>query len=232
MTEAGNVLLFIDELHTIIGAGGAEGAIDASNILKPSLARGEIQLIGATTLEEYRKYIEKDAALERRFQPVTVEEPTEEQAIEILKGLRERYEKHHHVQISDAGIEAAVKLSARYIADRYLPDKAIDLMDEASSKVRLGGFKMPEKISELERKIAQLEDDMETALMEQRFEDAGAIRKEKEAARKKYEKQVEKYHRDADKKKLVVGENEIAEIVSDWTKIPVKRCSSPNMKVR
>lgn len=223
VTEAGNVLLFIDELHTIIGAGGAEGAIDASNILKPSLARGEIQLIGATTLEEYRKYIEKDAALERRFQPVTVEEPTEEQAIEILKGLRERYEKHHHVQISDAGIEAAVKLSARYIADRYLPDKAIDLMDEASSKVRLGGFKMPEKISELERKIAQLEDDMETALMEQRFEDAGAIRKEKEAARKKYEKQVEKYHRDADKKKLVVGENEIAEIVSDWTKIPVKR---------
>ena len=223
VTEAGNVLLFIDELHTIIGAGGAEGAIDASNILKPSLARGEIQLIGATTLEEYRKYIEKDAALERRFQPVTVEEPTEEQAIEILKGLRERYEKHHHVQISDAGIEAAVKLSARYITDRYLPDKAIDLMDEASSKVRLGGFKMPEKISELERKIAQLEDNMETALMEQRFEDAGAIRKEKEAARKKYEKQVEKYHRDADKKKLVVGENEIAEIVSDWTKIPVKR---------
>jgi ATP-dependent Clp protease ATP-binding subunit ClpC len=223
VAEAGNVLLFIDELHTIIGAGGAEGAIDASNILKPSLARGEIQLIGATTLEEYRKYIEKDAALERRFQPVTVEEPTEEQAIEILKGLRERYEKHHHVQITDAGIEAAVKLSARYIADRYLPDKAIDLMDEASSKVRLGGFKMPEKISELERKAAQLEDDMETALMEQRFEDAGAIRKEKEAARKKYEKQVEKYHRDADKKKLVVGENEIAEIVSDWTKIPVKR---------
>lgn len=223
VTEAGNVLLFIDELHTIIGAGGAEGAIDASNILKPSLARGEIQLIGATTLEEYRKYIEKDAALERRFQPVTVEEPTEEQAIEILKGLRERYEKHHHVQISDAGIEAAVKLSIRYIADRYLPDKAIDLMDEASSKVRLGGFKMPEKISELERKAAQLEDDMETALMEQRFEDAGAIRKEKEAVRKKYEKQVEKYHRDADKKKLVVGENEIAEIVSDWTKIPVKR---------
>lgn len=223
VTEAGNVLLFIDELHTIIGAGGAEGAIDASNILKPSLARGEIQLIGATTLEEYRKYIEKDAALERRFQPVTVEEPTEEQAIEILKGLRERYEKHHHVQITDAGIEAAVKLSIRYIADRYLPDKAIDLMDEASSKVRLGGFKMPEKISELERKVAQLEDDMETALMEQRFEDAGAIRKEKEAARKKYEKQVEKYHRDADKKKLVVGENEIAEIVSDWTKIPVKR---------
>lgn len=223
VTEAGNVLLFIDELHTIIGAGGAEGAIDASNILKPSLARGEIQLIGATTLEEYRKYIEKDAALERRFQPVTVEEPTEEQAIEILKGLRERYEKHHHVQITDAGIEAAVKLSIRYIADRYLPDKGIDLMDEASSKVRLGGFKMPEKIGELERKAAQLEDDMETALMEQRFEDAGAIRKEKEAVRKKYEKQVEKYHRDADKKKLVVGENEIAEIVSDWTKIPVKR---------
>ena len=223
VTEAGNVLLFIDELHTIIGAGGAEGAIDASNILKPSLARGEIQLIGATTLEEYRKYIEKDAALERRFQPVTVEEPTEEQAIEILKGLRERYEKHHHVQITDAGIEAAVKLSIRYIADRYLPDKAIDLMDEASSKVRLGGFKIPEKIGELERKVAQLEDNMETALMEQRFEDAGAIRKEKEAVQKKYEKQVEKYHRDADKKKLVVGENEIAEIVSDWTKIPVKR---------
>ncbi len=221
--QAGNVLLFIDELHTIIGAGGAEGAIDASNILKPSLARGEIQLIGATTIEEYRKYIEKDAALERRFQPVNVEEPTTEQAIHILQGLRKEYEKHHHVVITDEGIEAAVTMSARYINDRFLPDKAIDLMDEAASKVRLDGFRMPPNIRELESQIAQLEEDLETALKEQRFTDASEAKKNKAAAEEKHEKLVSKYHRDADKKKLSVGENEIAEVVSGWTKIPVKK---------
>lgn len=221
--SAGNVLLFIDELHTIIGAGGAEGAIDASNILKPSLARGEIQLIGATTLEEYRKYIEKDAALERRFQPVRVEEPTEEQAVEILKGLRGSYERHHHVKITDEGIEAAVKMSSRYITDRFLPDKAIDLMDEAASKVRLGGFQTPHKIGELEQEIAELEHELEQALMEQRFQDAKAAKEEKAQLVKKHEKLVAKYHKDASRRALVVGEQEIAGVVSDWTKIPVKR---------
>lgn len=223
VTNAGNILLFIDELHTIIGAGGAEGAIDASNILKPSLARGEIQLIGATTIEEYRKYIEKDAALERRFQPVTVEEPTEEQAIAILKGLRMNYEQHHKVQITDEGIETAVKMSARYIMDRYLPDKAIDLMDEAASKVRLGSFKMPEKITELEQEIDRLEQELEDALAKQQFEEAGKLKSKRAEAQKRHEKIVAKYHKDADKKKPVVGENEIAEVVSEWTKIPVKR---------
>lgn len=221
--QAGNILLFIDELHTIIGAGGAEGAIDASNILKPSLARGEIQLIGATTIEEYRKYIEKDAALERRFQPVNVEEPTEEQAIGILQGLRPEYEKHHHVVITDEGIEAAVKMSARYINDRFLPDKAIDLMDEAASKVRLNGFKMPANIHELEQRIKQEQEELETALKEQHFAEASEAKKRKAEAENKYEKLVAKYHRDAEKKKLLVGENEIAEVVSGWTKIPVKK---------
>ena len=220
---AGNILLFIDELHTIIGAGGAEGAIDASNILKPSLARGEIQLIGATTIEEYRKYIEKDAALERRFQPVNVEEPTKEQTVSILKGLRNRYEKHHHVTITDEGINAAVELSTRYINDRFLPDKAIDLMDEASARVRLTGFKTPEHIMELETDIRNMEQDLEKALMDQKFEEASGIKKEKENLEKKYEKAIKKYHKDAEKKQLLVGENEIAEVVADWTKIPVKK---------
>ncbi len=223
VTGAGNILLFIDELHTIIGAGGAEGAIDASNILKPSMARGEIQIIGATTLEEYRKYVEKDAALERRFQPVTVEEPDEQQAIAILQGLRKEYEKHHHVIITDEGIEAAVKMSARYINDRFLPDKAIDLMDEAASKVRLDGFTMPENIRELEGCIEDYREQIETALKEGRFEDASLAKTKKKEAEEKYDKLVKKYHRDADRKKLVVGENEIAEVVSGWTKIPVKK---------
>lgn len=223
VTRAGNVLLFIDELHTIIGAGGAEGAIDASNILKPSLARGEIQIIGATTLEEYRKYVEKDAALERRFQPVTVEEPTEEQAIAILRGLRGEYEKHHHVVITDEGIETAVRMSARYINDRFLPDKAIDLMDEAASKVRLDGVTIPDNIRELENEIKKCETDLETALKEERYEDAGEARQAKKAAEAKYEKLVKKYQKDSEKKKLFVGENEIAEVVSGWTKIPVKK---------
>lgn len=220
---AGNILLFIDELHTIIGAGGAEGAIDASNILKPALARGEIQLIGATTLEEYRKYVEKDAALERRFQPVKVEEPTEEMAIDILKGLRGNYERHHHVKITDDGIAAAVRLSMRYITDRFLPDKAIDLMDEAASKVRLGGAVVPQKIGELEQEMDELEHQLEQALEEQRFEDAKAVKEARDQLRKKHEKMVAKYHKDARRRELTVGENEIAEVVAEWTKIPVKR---------
>ena len=220
---AGNVLLFIDELHTIIGAGGAEGAIDASNILKPSLARGEIQLIGATTIEEYRKYIEKDAALERRFQPVNVEEPTKVQTVSILKGLRNRYEKHHHVTITDEGINAAVELSTRYINDRFLPDKAIDLIDEASARVRLTGFTTPEHVMEMETEIKNFEQQLEEALIAQEFEQASEIKKEKESLTQKYEKAIKKYHKDAEKKQLSVGENEIAAVVADWTKIPVKK---------
>ena len=220
---AGNILLFIDELHTIIGAGGAEGAIDASNILKPSLARGEIQLIGATTIEEYRKYIEKDAALERRFQPVNIEEPSAEQTVAILEGLREQYEVHHHVTITDEGIKAAVTLSTRYINDRFLPDKAIDLMDEAAARVRLRGFKTPEQIFKYETKIRSLEQEMEQALMEQEFEQASEIKREKEELKKKYEKAVKKYHRDANRRQLSVGENEIAAVVAEWTKIPVSK---------
>ena len=220
---AGNILLFLDELHTIIGAGGAEGAIDASNILKPSLARGEIQLIGATTIEEYRKYIEKDAALERRFQPVNIEEPSAEQTVRILKGLRPQYEAHHHVTITDEGIAAAVTLSTRYINDRFLPDKAIDLMDEAAARVRLTGFKTPEQISGYETKIRSLEQELEQALIRQEFEHAAEIKCEKEELEKKYEKAVKKYHKDANRKQLTVGENQIAAVVAEWTKIPVSK---------
>ena len=205
--NAGNVLLFLDEIHTIIGAGGAEGAIDASNILKPSLARGEIQLIGATTLEEYRKHIEKDAALERRFQPVKVEEPTAEEAIQILRGLKGRYEEHHHVTITDEAVVAAVKLSKRYINDRFLPDKAIDLIDEASSKTRLDAYVMPDEIKTLEAQIEQLTKDKEEAIKSEAYEQAGEIKK----------KQLKK------KEQLIVDEDEIASVVSTWTKIPVQR---------
>ena len=222
--KAGNILLFIDELHTIIGAGGAEGAIDASNILKPSLARGEIQLIGATTIEEYRKYIEKDAALERRFQPVTVEEPDEEQAVAILTGLRPQYEAHHHVKITDEGIRAAVQMSERYINDRNLPDKAIDLMDEAASRVRLGSFKTPMK--ETEQRIRELDIILEEAVRGLRLGDAKAAREEKEELLKRHAKQIKKYHKDAEKKEPLVNENEIAEVVSSWTKIPVKKLTA------
>ena len=180
--------MFIDEIHTIIGAGSAEGAIDASNILKPAMARGEIQLIGATTIEEYRKYVEKDAALERRFQPVTVEEPTVEQTVEILKGLRGRYESHHQVEITDEGLEAAAKLSARYINDRFLPDKAIDLIDEASSKVRLAGYPVPEKLIQLEQQMHELEEQLEQALIDQQFEHASEVKAERDRCKKEYEK--------------------------------------------
>ena len=224
--KAGNILLFIDELHTIIGAGGAEGAIDASNILKPSLARGEIQLIGATTIEEYRKYIEKDAALERRFQPVTVEEPDEEQEVAILTGLRPQYEAHHHVKITDEGIRAAVQMSERYINDRNLPDKAIDLMDEAASRVRLGSFKTPKQMKETEQRIRELDIILEEAVRGLRLGDAKAAREEKEELLKRHAKQIKKYHKDAEKKEPLVNENEIAEVVSSWTKIPVKKLTA------
>ena len=220
---AGNVLLFIDELHTIIGAGGAEGALDASNILKPALARGDVQVIGATTIEEYRKYIEKDAALERRFQPVQVEEPTEEESIEILKGLRKLYEKHHHVQITDEGVEASVRLSARYVNDRFLPDKAIDLMDEAAAKARLGMMHGSDEMMQLNREIHQTELDMEHALQEGDIEKARTWKETRENLQASREK-LEKKNRRASKNKVpVVGENEIADVVAGWTKIPVSR---------
>lgn len=219
----GNVLLFIDELHTIIGAGGAEGAIDASNILKPSLARGEIQLIGATTREEYRKYIEKDAALERRFQPVSVEEPSEEETILILKGLRESYENHHKVTITDDALVAAAKMSARYINDRYLPDKAIDLIDEAASKVRLSTYTVSPKIKELEEANARLEKDKEEAIKAEAYEEAGEIKKKQLLNLEKIEKMKARDEKEKKEKILYVTENEIADIISSWTKIPVKK---------
>ena len=220
---AGNVLLFIDELHTIIGAGGAEGALDASNILKPALARGDVQVIGATTIEEYRKYIEKDAALERRFQPVQVEEPTEEESIEILKGLRKLYEKHHHVQITDEGVEASVRLSARYVNDRFLPDKAIDLMDEAAAKARLGMMHGSDEMMQLNREIHQTELDMEHALQEGDIEKARTLKETRENLQVSREKLEKKNRRVSKNKVPVVGENEIADVVAGWTKIPVSR---------
>ena len=223
VTEDGNVLLFLDEIHTIIGAGGAEGAIDASNILKPSLARGEIQLIGATTREEYRKYIEKDAALERRFQPVVVEEPTEEQSIEILKGLRPKYEEHHRVTITDEALTAAVRLSARYISDRFLPDKAIDLIDEAASKIRLTTYVEPAEIKTLTEDIEKLETQKEQAIKTEAYEKAGDIKKRQQKKREKIEKIREKWQKEKTSKKLIVGEGEIADVVSGWTKIPVRK---------
>ena len=220
---AGNVLLFIDELHTIIGAGGAEGALDASNILKPALARGDVQVIGATTIEEYRKYIEKDAALGRRFQPVQVEEPTEEESIEILKGLRKLYEKHHHVQITDEGVEASVRLSARYVNDRFLPDKAIDLMDEAAAKARLGMMHGSDEMMQLNREIHQTELDMEHALQEGDIEKARTLKETRENLQASREKLEKKNRRVSKNKVPVVGENEIADVVAGWTKIPVSR---------
>ncbi len=221
--ENGDVLLFIDEIHTIIGAGGAEGALDAANILKPSLARGEIQLIGATTINEYRKYIEKDAALERRFQPVTVEEPGEELSISILKGLRPKYEEHHKVTITDDALTAAVRLSARYINDRFLPDKAIDLVDEASSKVRLTTYMEPGEIRELEEDIASLEKQKENAIRAEAYERAGELKRRQEKKREKIEKVRARWQKEKTSRKLVVGEGEIADVVSGWTKIPVRK---------
>ena len=223
VAAAGNVMLFIDELHTIIGAGGAEGSLDASNILKPALARGEVQVIGATTIEEYRKYIEKDAALERRFQPVQVGEPTEEESIEILKGLRTLYEKHHNVEITDEGVEAAVRLSARYVNDRFLPDKAIDLMDEAAAKSRLGVMRDPQEAIDKKQEIHQAELDLENALRDGDLERARALKAIKEDLELDWEKLNKKNHRADKRKKPVIGENEIAEVVAGWTKIPVSK---------
>lgn len=223
VVAAGNILLFLDELHTIIGAGGAEGAMDASNILKPYLARGEIQLIGATTIEEYRKYIEKDAALERRFQPVMVEEPSEEESLKILEGLRGLYEKHHQVEITDEGLQAAVKLSKRYITDRFLPDKAIDLMDEAAARVRLEGVKTAVPLQELQLQIKELDAELEQAVQKLELEKASQLKKEKDVLQAKYEKMHAKIVKDSRRKKPQVRENEIAEVVSQWTKIPVKK---------
>ena len=223
VAKAGNVLLFIDEIHTIIGAGGAEGAIDASNILKPALARGEVQVIGATTIEEYRKYIEKDAALERRFQPVVVEEPTEEEAISILKGLRRQYESHHHVTITDEAVEAAVRLSARYINDRFLPDKAIDLMDEAAAKVRLHVGGDPREAAELRREIAESQETLEQALSGGDLEAAREAQTKRQELEEKLEKLNAKTKQGGRRHHQTVGEDEIADVVSGWTKIPVKK---------
>lgn len=224
--NAGNVILFIDELHTIIGAGGAEGAIDASNILKPSLARGEVQIIGATTINEYRKYIEKDAALERRFQPVNVEEPSEDEAIEILKGLRKAYETHHNVTITDEALTAAVKLSERYINDRFLPDKAIDLIDEAASKTRLRVYVKPEKISEIEHIIEELDKDKEQAVVNEEFERAGELKARRVELAGELDSLNTQWQKEKDSRNLVVGEEEIADVVSDWTKIPVHKIAA------
>ena len=221
--KSGNVLLFIDEMHTIIGAGGAEGSLDASNILKPSLARGELQVIGATTREEYRKRIEKDAALERRFQPVVIEEPSEEESVLILKGLREKYEDHHKVRITDEALEAAVKLSARYINDRYLPDKAVDLMDEAASKARLSVFASKPQSSELEKKIAELEVEKENAIKSEAYDKASNLKKEQNKLRQKLSELKLSEEQKKQQKIIVVGYDEIAGVVADWTKIPVNK---------
>ena len=220
---AGNIILFLDEVHTIIGAGGAEGAIDASNILKPSLARGEIQLIGATTIVEYRKYTEKDAALERRFQPITVEEPTQEHCLNILKGLRTRYEAHHHVQIEEEALEAAVKLSSRYINDRFLPDKAIDVLDEACSKVSLRGFKVPDSIFTLEESVAELSKEMEEEICQGNMTEASLLRKERDEAANKLEQIKKRFHKRNADRTVAVTEEDIAGVVSQWTKIPVQK---------
>ena len=221
--NAGDIILFIDELHTIIGAGGAEGAMDASNILKPSLARGELQIVGATTVEEYRKHIEKDAALERRFQPIMVEEPSEDDTLKILDGLVGSYEKHHKVTITKDALKAAVKLSTRYINDRFLPDKAIDLIDEAASRVRLSNYMEPEAIRELTAQIEKLEKQKEEAIKNEAYEKAGSIKKKQEKLSERSEKLREKWKQDKEQKKLVVTEEDIADVVAAWTKIPVKK---------
>ena len=220
---AGNIILFLDELHTIIGAGGAEGAIDASNILKPSLARGEMQLIGATTLTEYRKYIEKDAALERRFQPVTVEEPTEDECIRILEGLKEKYEAHHDVEIEEDALKAAVHMSCRYINDRFLPDKAIDVLDESCSRVKLRGFKVPENIVETEMRCGKVEQEKEAALKAGDIEKASELHKEQKEAEKKLEQAKKRFNKKNEKKKVPVTEEDVADVISMWTRIPVTR---------
>ena len=214
---AGNIILFLDEIHTVVGAGGAEGAMDASNILKPSLARGEIQLIGATTITEYRKYIEKDAALERRFQPVMVEEPSKEETIRILEGIRGKYEVHHRIEISQEAIRAAVMLSDRYISDRFLPDKAIDVLDEACSKAALRGYKMPEQI------IGELNQELEDAIKERNMEKAALLAADKNQINEKLKRAKARRERQQQKLRIALTEGDIADVVSEWTRIPVQR---------
>ncbi|MBU9720254.1 MULTISPECIES: ATP-dependent protease ATP-binding subunit ClpC [Bacillaceae] len=221
--QAGNVILFIDELHTLIGAGGAEGAIDASNILKPSLARGELQCIGATTLDEYRKYIEKDAALERRFQPIQVDEPTADESIQILKGLRDRYEAHHRVEITDDAIDAAVKLSDRYISDRFLPDKAIDLIDEAASKVRLRSYTAPPNLKEMEQKLEETRKEKDAAVQSQEFEKAASLRDSEQRIREELDTLKKEWKEKQGQENSEVTTEDIAQVVASWTGIPVSK---------
>lgn len=221
--SSSDILLFLDEVHTMIGAGGAEGAMDASNILKPSLARGELQLIGATTISEYRKYIEKDAALERRFQPITVEEPDSAQSIQILEGLKGKYESHHHVTIEPGALEAAVKLSERYISDRNLPDKAIDVLDEACSKANINGFKVPDNLTKTEEILQSLMKEKEQAVAEGRFAEASMLNQEQQAVEKKLESIKKRFNKNQASHQICVTEQQIAEVVSVWTKIPVQK---------
>ncbi len=228
--QSGNILLFIDEIHTIIGAGGAEGAIDAANILKPSLARGEIQLIGATTREEYRKYIEKDAALERRFQSVVVEEPTEEEAIAILRGLAPRYEEHHHVKLTEGAITGAVRLASRYVNDRFLPDKAIDAVDEACARAGLKRYMISPELRSLEEEQVQLEKEKEQAIREKEYAQAGEIKRRQEKLDKKIAKIRENREKTKEQNDLQVTENEIAAVIADWTKIPVQQLQEEEME--
>ena len=231
--KAGDVILFIDEIHTIVGAGSAEGAIDAANILKPMLARGEIQLVGATTIGEYRKYIEKDSALERRFSPVTVNEPTEKDTITILKGIRDKYEAHHNVKITDEAIEAAVTLSERYINDRFLPDKAIDLIDEASSKARLQTYNEPEELKNMQEEIDRITKDKEEAVRSQKFEKAATLRDEEKALKEKYEEKEKSWKNQNTKKVVKITEENIADVISLWTGIPAKKISEDeNQRLR
>ncbi|MBO5006020.1 MAG: ATP-dependent Clp protease ATP-binding subunit, partial [Clostridia bacterium] len=225
-----NIILFIDELHTIVGAGSAEGAVDAANILKPALARAQIQLIGATTLEEYRKHIEKDAALERRFQPVHVNEPTPAQAIEILRGIREKYESHHKISISDEAVEAAVNLSVRYITDRFLPDKAIDLIDEAASRKRIQNFTMPSELRTLFERANALTEEKEAAIRAQDFAYASTCREKAVAAYEEYERERDIWKREREKSSLVLSGEDVASVVTMWTKIPVSRLEDDEKK--
>lgn len=231
--KAENIILFIDEIHTIVGAGSAEGAVDAANILKPLLARGEIQLIGATTINEYRKYIEKDSALERRFSPVTVAEPTAEETLEILNGIKDKYEAHHNVKISNEAIQAAVELSTRYINDRFLPDKAIDIIDEAASKLRLKAYTIPENLKKLEDKIEKIQKEKEEAIRSQDFEKAAKLRDEEQENENKVEQERKKWKYKNDKEVSILSKEDVAEVVSSWSKIPVKKITqSENEKLK
>ena len=231
--KAGDVILFIDEIHTIVGAGAAEGAIDAANILKPLLARGEIQLVGATTINEYRKYIEKDIALERRFNQIKVEEPSEKDTIEILKGIKDKYEAHHNVKISDQAIESAVILSERYINDRFLPDKAIDLVDEASSRARLKSYIEPEKLKNMQEELEKIKRNKEEAIINQKFEKAAKLRDQEKELKEKFEKEEEKWKNKNSKSVITITDESIAEVIASTTGIPVKKITqNENQKLK